>query len=56
MDLLVVVIQIIKNLLGSLNPFRLFRRDYRATLLNVWKQGSLVSRVGYVPGLFAFFL
>jgi hypothetical protein len=56
MDLLVTIVQITKDLLGSLNPLRLFRRDYRITFHNLWKQGSLVSRVGYVLGILVFFL
>lgn len=50
MDLLVTIIQIAKDLLGSLNPFRLFKRDYRSSFLKVWRQEPLVFRIGYVLG------
>lgn len=50
MDLLVTIVQIVKDLLGSLNPFRLFRRDYRGSFWEVWRQEPLVFRVGYVVG------
>lgn len=50
MDLFVTIIQIVKDLLGSLNPFRLFRRDYRGSFWEVWRQEPLVFRIGYVLG------
>ena len=50
MDLLVTIVQISKDLLGSLNPLRLFRRDYRASFRQVWQPESRVFRIGYVLG------
>ena len=38
------------NLLGSLNPLRLFKRDYRASFRGVWQQEPRVFRIGYVLG------
>lgn len=51
MDLLVTIIQIVKDLLGSLNPLRLFGRDYRAAFRNLWRQESHVFRIGFFLGL-----
>lgn len=51
MDLLVTVVQIVKDLLGNLNPFRLFRRDYRASFRDLWRQEPRVFRIGYVLGV-----
>jgi hypothetical protein len=50
MDLLVVIAQLVKDLLGNLNPFRLFRRDYRASFHDLWERESRVARAGYVLG------
>lgn len=50
MDLLVSVIQIVKDLLGALNPFRLVRRGSRTRFLEVWKHEPMVFRIGYVLG------
>jgi hypothetical protein len=50
MDLLVTIVQIVKDLLGSLNPLRLFSRDYRASFRGVWQREPRVFRVGYVLG------
>ena len=51
MDLLVTVVQIIKDLLGGLNPFHLFKRDYQAPFFNLWLQESRVFRIGYALGV-----
>ena len=51
MEILVVVVQIVKDLLGSLNPLRLFRRDYRASFGETWKQEPRIVRIGYVLGI-----
>jgi hypothetical protein len=51
MDLLVTIVQIVKDLLGNLNPFRLFRRDYRASFRALWQQEPRVFRVGYALGV-----
>ncbi len=50
MDLLISIIQIIKDLLGDLNPFRLVKRDYRASFRKLWLQEPRVFRIGYVLG------
>ena len=50
MDLLVTIVQIVKDLLGSLNPLRLFKRDYRGSFREVWRQEPLVFRIGYILG------
>ena len=50
MDLLVTVIQILKDLLGSLNPLRLFKPGYRDSFREVWRQEPLIFRIGYVLG------
>jgi len=50
MDLLVTIVQIVKDLLGSLNPFRLFKRDYRGSFREIWRQEPFVFRIGYVLG------
>ena len=52
MDLLVTIAQIVKDLLGSLNPIRLFKRDYRASFRDLWWQEPRVFRIGYVLGIF----
>lgn len=52
MDLLVTIVQIVKDLLGSLNPLRLFKGDYRASFRDLWRQESRVFRIGYVLGIF----
>jgi hypothetical protein len=52
MELLVSIVQIVKDLLGSLNPLRLFNRDYRAWFRDVWQEERLVFRIGYVLGAF----
>ena len=51
MDLLITIVQIVKDLLGSLNPFRLFKRDYRASFRDLWQQEPRVFRIGYVLGI-----
>jgi len=51
MDLLVTIVQIVKDLLGSLNLFRLFERDYRASFRDLWREESRVFRIGYVIGI-----
>jgi hypothetical protein len=51
MDLLVTIVQIVKDLLGSLNPFRLFKGDYRASFRDLWRQEPRVFRIGYVLGI-----
>lgn len=50
MDLLVTIVQIVKDLLGSLNPFRLFRPDYRGSFRKVWRREPFVFLIGYVLG------
>lgn len=50
-DLLVIIAQLIKDLLGSLNPLRLFKRDYRASFREIWKRESIVLKLGYVVGI-----
>ena len=50
MELLVSIVQIVKDLIGSLNPLRLFNRDYRASFRDLWQQEPLVFRIGYVLG------
>ena len=51
MDLLITIVQIVKDLLGSLNPFRLFKRDYRASFRDLRRQQPRVFRIGYVLGM-----
>jgi hypothetical protein len=50
-DLLVIIAQLVKDLLGSLNPLRLFKRNYRASFREVWKHESIVLKLGYVVGI-----
>jgi hypothetical protein len=50
MDLLVTIVQIVKDLLGSLKPLRLVSTDYRTSFRNLWRQESRIFRVGYVMG------
>ena len=52
MELLVSIVQIVKDLLGSLNPLRLFNRDYRLWFRDVWQEERLIFRIGYVLGAF----
>ena len=52
MELLISIVQIVKDLLGSLNPLRLFRRDYRVWFRSLWHEESLIFRIGYVLGAF----
>lgn len=54
MDLLVIIVQLVHDLLGSLNPLRLFRRVYRSSFREIWKRESLVLKVGYVVGTVGF--
>ena len=51
MDLLITIVQIVKDLLGSLNPFRLFKRDYRASFRDLGRQEPRVFRIAYVLGM-----
>lgn len=51
MDLLFTIVQIVKDLLGSLNPFRLLSQNYRVSFRNLWRQESWTIRVGYVLGV-----
>lgn len=53
MDLLVVIAQIVKDLLGNLNPLRLFERAYRTSFRDVWQSESIVLKIGYVVGVIA---
>jgi len=48
---LFVVLQGLLDLLGTLNPFKLLKADYRASFRAVWKQVPTVFRVGYVLGI-----
>lgn len=50
MDLFIVIAQLVKDLLGSLNPLRLFRHGYRVSFREVWNRESLVLKIGYVVG------
>lgn len=52
MDLLIVIAQLVKDLLGSLNPFKLLNKSYRARMRELWRQESVVSKIGYVIGIF----
>jgi hypothetical protein len=51
MDLIAIVVQVLKDLLGPLNPLLLFRSEYRARFCAVWREEGLVFRVGYVLGV-----
>ena len=51
MGLLITIVQIVKDLLGSLNPVRLFKRDYRASFRDLWRQEPRVFRIAYVLGM-----
>lgn len=50
MELLVIILQIIKDLLGNLNPFRLISQPYRRQFLNLWRKERWVFRIGYIIG------
>jgi len=50
MELFIVIAQIIKDLLGSLNPFRLISRTYRRQFSDLWKEEGRIFRIGYVIG------
>jgi uncharacterized membrane protein len=50
MELLVTIVQIVKDLLGSFNPARLFSRGYRASFHDLWRRESRIFRIGYVLG------
>ena len=51
MGLFITIVLIVKDLLGSLNPFRLFKRDYRASFRDLRRQQPRVFRFGYVLGM-----
>lgn len=51
MEFLVIVVQILRDLLGNLNPFKLLKADYRASFRAVWEQEPAVFRMGYVLGI-----
>ena len=51
MDLFVIIAQVVKDLLGSLNPFRLFNSDYRLAFREHWHRSGILLRVGYVLGV-----
>ena len=51
MDLLLTIVQIVRDLLCSLSPFRRFKRDYRASFSDLWQQEPRVFRIGYVLGI-----
>jgi len=54
MDLLVVIAQVVKDLLGNLNPFKLLNKSYRARMRDLWRQESAISKIGYVLGMLFF--
>lgn len=51
MDLLVILLQVVKDLLGNLNPLKLFSRDYRRRFGSIWNEEGLIFRLGYVVGV-----
>lgn len=51
MEFLAIVVQILRDLLDNLNPFKLLKADYRASFRAVWKQEPAVFRMGYVLGI-----
>ena len=50
MELLAIIAQVLKDLLGSLNPFRLISPPYRRQFVDLWKEEGWVFRIGYVIG------
>ena len=51
MDLIITIVLIVKDLLGSLNRVRLFKRDYRASFCDLRRQQPRVFRISYVLGI-----
>ena len=51
MDLIVIIAQVVKDLLGSLNPFRLVNSGYRIAFREHWHRSGVILRAGYVLGL-----
>ncbi len=51
MDYIVIILQIIRDLLGRLNPFKLLKTDYLASFREIWKQEAVVFRIGYLLGI-----
>lgn len=51
MDLIVIIVQVIKDLLGNVNPFRLLNSGYRAAVREHWSRSRLIHRIGYVLGI-----
>ena len=56
MDILVIIIQIIRDLLGSLNPLRLLGPKYRDSFRSLWRQESKIFRIGYFLGIIGLLL
>ena len=50
MELLAIILQIIKDLLGNLNPLRLISQSYRRQFLNLLQQERWVFSIGYIIG------
>ena len=50
LELLVTIVQIVKDLLGSLNPVRLLGKAYRSSFRQTWREEPVVFRIGYVVG------
>lgn len=50
MDLLAIIVQVVKDLLGNLNPFKLVSQSYRRQIVDLWQKEGWVFKIGYVIG------
>ncbi|PTQ66545.1 hypothetical protein C8R26_14811 [Nitrosomonas oligotropha] len=50
MDLLLLIVQVIKDLLGSFNPCKLISPSYRREFLNLWQKEIWIFKIGYIVG------
>lgn len=51
MELFVIVAQLVKDLLGDLNPFRLLNRKYRNQAATTLKSEPPIIKLGYAVGI-----
>lgn len=50
MELLAIIVQVVKDLLGNLNPFKLVSQSYRRQFADLWQKEGWVFKIGYVIG------
>jgi hypothetical protein len=51
MDFLIIIVQVIRDLLSSLNPFKIFGKDQANSFRSTWKTESKLSHIAFIIGV-----